>query len=151
MIPAVSYEKIDDEGLHVTIGGERQLLAVDQVVICAGQEPRRELADPLRAAGKTVHLIGGCDVAAELDARRAIAGALNWRWRFSPVPGAARCAFPATTIIPHASPAKATAASRGNRDKNQRCLRTLVAFKMTNLLFVAIVVQLPNARFSLRK
>lgn len=52
MIPAVSYEKIDDEGLHVTIGGERQLLAVDQVVICAGQEPRRGLADPLRAAGK---------------------------------------------------------------------------------------------------
>ncbi len=49
MIPAVSYEKIDDEGLHVTIGGERQLLAVDQVVICAGQEPRRELAD-LRCA-----------------------------------------------------------------------------------------------------
>ncbi|PLP43669.1 2,4-dienoyl-CoA reductase, partial [Klebsiella variicola] len=46
---------------------------VDQVVICAGQEPRRELAEPLRAAGKTVHLIGGCDVAAELDARRAIA------------------------------------------------------------------------------
>ncbi|GHK56419.1 hypothetical protein KPZU09_61550 [Klebsiella pneumoniae] len=89
MIPAVSYEKIDDEGLHVTIGGERQLLAVDQVVICAGQEPRRELADPLRAAGKTVHLIGGCDVAAELDARRAIARALNWRWRFSPVRGGA--------------------------------------------------------------
>ncbi|EBQ0577685.1 2,4-dienoyl-CoA reductase, partial [Salmonella enterica subsp. enterica] len=46
---------------------------VDHVVICAGQEPRRELADPLRAAGKTVHLIGGCDVAMELDARRAIA------------------------------------------------------------------------------
>ncbi len=42
-------------------------------VICAGQEPRRELADPRCAAGKTVHLIGGCDVAAELDARRAIA------------------------------------------------------------------------------
>ena len=74
MIPAVSYEKIDDEGLHVTIGGERQLLAVDQVVICAGQGPRRELADPLRAAGKTVpSQLGGCDVAAELDARRAIA------------------------------------------------------------------------------
>ena len=73
MIPAVSYEKIDDEGLHVTIGGERQLLAVDHVIVCAGQEPRRELAEPLRAAGKTVHLIGGCDVAAELDARRAIA------------------------------------------------------------------------------
>ena len=55
------------------IGGEPQLLEVDHVVICAGQEPRRELADPLRAAGKTVHLIGGCDVAMELDARRAIA------------------------------------------------------------------------------
>ncbi|WP_039056865.1 NADPH-dependent 2,4-dienoyl-CoA reductase [Enterobacter sp. Bisph1] len=73
MIPAVSYQKIDDEGLHVLIGGEPQLLAVDHVVICAGQEPKRELAEPLREAGKTVHLIGGCDVALELDARRAIA------------------------------------------------------------------------------
>lgn len=73
MIPGVSYQKIDDEGLHVTIGGEVQILRVDQVIICAGQEPKRELADPLRAAGKVVHLIGGCDVAMELDARRAIA------------------------------------------------------------------------------
>ncbi|QRG79678.1 NADPH-dependent 2,4-dienoyl-CoA reductase [Citrobacter sp. R56] len=73
MIPAVSYQKIDDEGLHVLINGEPQLLAVDNVVICAGQDPRRELADPLHAAGKVVHLIGGCDVAMELDARRAIA------------------------------------------------------------------------------
>uniref|UniRef100_A0A8H9YMW9 NADPH-dependent 2,4-dienoyl-CoA reductase n=2 Tax=Gammaproteobacteria TaxID=1236 RepID=A0A8H9YMW9_9PSED len=73
MIPAVSYQRIDDEGLHVTIGGEPQLLRVDQVILCAGQEPRRELAEPLREAGITVHLIGGCDVAMELDARRAIA------------------------------------------------------------------------------
>lgn len=73
MIPSVSYQKIDDEGLHVLINGEPQLLAVDNVVICAGQDPRRELADPLHAAGKVVHLIGGCDVAMELDARRAIA------------------------------------------------------------------------------
>jgi 2,4-dienoyl-CoA reductase (NADPH2) len=73
MIPAVSYQKIDDEGLHVTIGGEPQLLRVDQVILCAGQEPRRELAEPLRETGITVHLIGGCDVAMELDARRAIA------------------------------------------------------------------------------
>jgi len=73
MIPAVSYQKIDDDGLHVTIGGEPQLLRVDQVILCAGQEPRRELADPLREAGIAVHLIGGCDVAMELDARRAIA------------------------------------------------------------------------------
>ncbi|WP_312625538.1 NADPH-dependent 2,4-dienoyl-CoA reductase [Scandinavium sp.] len=73
MFPSVSYEKIDDHGLHVTIGGEPQLLEVDHVIICAGQEPRRSLAEPLRAAGKPVHLIGGCDVAMELDARRAIA------------------------------------------------------------------------------
>ncbi|MFE4112940.1 FAD-dependent oxidoreductase [Kosakonia sp. YIM B13611] len=73
MIPSVSYQKIDDAGLHLLIGGEPQLLTVDHVVICAGQEPKRELAEPLREAGKTVHLIGGCDVALELDARRAIA------------------------------------------------------------------------------
>ncbi len=73
MIPAVSYQKIDDVGLHVLIGGEAQTLEVDNVIVCAGQEPRRELAEPLHAAGKTVHLIGGCDVAMELDARRAIA------------------------------------------------------------------------------
>lgn len=73
MIPGVSYQRIDDEGLHLTINGEPQTLAVDNVILCAGQEPRRELAEPLREAGKTVHLIGGCDVALELDARRAIA------------------------------------------------------------------------------
>ena len=73
MIPAVSYLKIDDAGLHVLINGEPQLLGVDNVILCAGQEPRRELADPLLAAGRPLHLIGGCDVAAELDARRAIA------------------------------------------------------------------------------
>ncbi len=73
MIPAVSYQKIDDAGLHVLIGNEARTLEVDNVIICAGQEPRRELAEPLHAAGKTVHVIGGCDVAMELDARRATA------------------------------------------------------------------------------
>ena len=73
MIPSVSYQKIDDDGLHVVINGETQVLAVDNVVICAGQEPNRALAQPLIDSGKTVHLIGGCDVAMELDARRAIA------------------------------------------------------------------------------
>ncbi|CAH6668550.1 NADPH-dependent 2,4-dienoyl-CoA reductase [Pseudocitrobacter vendiensis] len=73
MIPAVSYQKIDDDGLHITIGGEAQVLKVDHVVICAGQDPQRALAQPLAESGKTVHLIGGCDVAMELDARRAIA------------------------------------------------------------------------------
>ncbi len=68
--------------------------------------------------------------------------ALNWRWRFGPVPGAARCAFP-DYHDNHASPAKATAASR--KPTRISAAYTLVAFKMTNLLFVAIVVQLPNA------
>jgi 2,4-dienoyl-CoA reductase (NADPH2) len=73
MIAAVNYERIDDEGLHVSIGGgPTQVLPVDNVIICAGQEPQRELQAGLEAAGLTVHLIGGADVAAELDARRAI-------------------------------------------------------------------------------
>ncbi|NIF33369.1 NADPH-dependent 2,4-dienoyl-CoA reductase [Enterobacter sp. Cy-643] len=73
MMAGVSYERIDDAGLHITVGGEPQLLEVDNVIICAGQNPRRELAEPLQTMGKTVHLIGGADVAMELDARRAIA------------------------------------------------------------------------------
>ncbi|MFF5919729.1 FAD-dependent oxidoreductase [Streptomyces flavochromogenes] len=72
MVAGVSYDRIDDEGLHVTIGGESQLLPVDTVVLCAGQEPRRDLYEELIAAGRVAHLIGGADVAAELDAKRAI-------------------------------------------------------------------------------
>jgi 2,4-dienoyl-CoA reductase (NADPH2) len=68
----VTYLKIDDAGLHISINGETQTLAVDNVVICAGQEPARALADALDDT-RPVHLIGGCDVALELDARRAIA------------------------------------------------------------------------------
>ncbi|WP_114153165.1 NADPH-dependent 2,4-dienoyl-CoA reductase [Chromobacterium haemolyticum] len=72
MLSGVSYDKIDDAGLHITVKGEAQLLPVDNVIICAGQDPLRELQAPLQAAGKSVHLIGGADVAAELDAKRAI-------------------------------------------------------------------------------
>lgn len=72
MIPGVIYDRIDDLGLHVTISGKAELLPVDTVVICAGQEPRRDLVEVLRAAGREPHLIGGADVAAELDAKRAI-------------------------------------------------------------------------------
>ncbi len=72
MMAAVSYDKIDDAGLHITVGGEARVLAVDHVVICAGQEPLRELAAGVQAAGLRVHLVGGADVAAELDAKRAI-------------------------------------------------------------------------------
>jgi 2,4-dienoyl-CoA reductase (NADPH2) len=72
MIPGVTYRRIDDEGLHVTIDDQPHVLAVDNVILCTGQEPLRELADGLSAAGARVHVIGGADVAAELDAKRAI-------------------------------------------------------------------------------
>ena len=71
-IPGVSYERIGDDGLHITTEGRPRLLEVDDVVICAGQEPRRGLYDELRAAGVRSQVIGGADVAAELDAKRAI-------------------------------------------------------------------------------
>ena len=73
MIPGVEYEGIDDAGMHIRVGGATQLLDVDTIVVCAGQEPCRELFDPLRNAGLAVTLIGGADIATELDARRAIA------------------------------------------------------------------------------
>ena len=72
MSSGVNYERIDDAGLHVTVDGQAQLLPVDNVIICAGQEPLRELQQGLLDAGCKVHLIGGADVAAELDAKRAI-------------------------------------------------------------------------------
>ncbi|MEV7234437.1 NADPH-dependent 2,4-dienoyl-CoA reductase [Streptomyces sp. NPDC051020] len=72
MIAGATYDRIDDDGLHLTVDGEQHLLPVDTVVLCAGQEPRRELYEELIAAGRTPHLIGGADVAAELDAKRAI-------------------------------------------------------------------------------
>lgn len=68
----VEYLGMDDAGLRIRVEGEERLLEVDHVVICAGQEPRRALLEPLRAAGVEPRLIGGADVAAELDAKRAI-------------------------------------------------------------------------------
>ncbi len=72
----VAYERIDDAGLHISIDGKPELLAVDHVIICAGQESRRALFDELQQAGMrtagTVHVIGGADLAVELDAKRAI-------------------------------------------------------------------------------
>ena len=72
MLSGVTYERIDERGLHVLVDGQQQCLPVDHVIICAGQEPRRELEDGLRAAGVPLSLIGGADVANELDAKRAI-------------------------------------------------------------------------------
>jgi 2,4-dienoyl-CoA reductase (NADPH2) len=72
MIAGVSYRNIDERGLHIEVDGETRLLEVDHVVLCAGQESRRDLYEPLTRAGVKTHLIGGADLAAELDAKRAI-------------------------------------------------------------------------------
>ena len=78
LLPGVTYERIDDAGLHVRVGastggpGEARVLDVDHVVVCTGQESERTLYDELLAAGMGAHLVGGADVAAELDAKRAI-------------------------------------------------------------------------------
>ncbi|MCB1342282.1 MAG: FAD-dependent oxidoreductase, partial [Pseudooceanicola sp.] len=74
-VGGVNYERIDAEGLHVSFGTAREnptLIAADTVVLCAGQLPERSLADVLIAQGRSPHVIGGADVAAELDAKRAI-------------------------------------------------------------------------------
>lgn len=72
MLGGVEYLSVDDEGLHIRVDGSDQTLPVDQVVICAGQEPFKPLQSDLAASGFPVHVIGGADVAAELDAKRAI-------------------------------------------------------------------------------
>jgi len=72
MLAGVTYQKVTDEGLWIEQDGQSQLLEVDHIVICAGQVPQRELQQQLEQAGMQVHLIGGADVAAELDAKRAI-------------------------------------------------------------------------------
>ncbi|GAC1529143.1 MAG: hypothetical protein NVS3B1_20690 [Marmoricola sp.] len=72
MLTGVSYDRIDDAGLHITVDGTPQVLDVDHVVICAGQESVRGLHDELTTLGRRSALIGGADVAAELDAKRAI-------------------------------------------------------------------------------
>lgn len=72
MMAGVTYRKVDDAGLHITVGEVDMTIPADTVVVCAGQDPQRELQAALVAAGCSVHLIGGADKAAELDAKRAI-------------------------------------------------------------------------------
>ena len=74
-LSGVNYERIDDDGLHISFGSDRsgaRVLEVDNVIVCAGQESVRDLADALRSRGIEPHVIGGADVAAEVDAKRAI-------------------------------------------------------------------------------
>lgn len=72
MHSGVEYQRVDDDGLHVVMDGQAHVLPVDNVILCTGQEPLRELADQLIMLGGRPHVIGGADVAAELDAKRAI-------------------------------------------------------------------------------
>lgn len=72
ILAGVTYERIDDAGLHIIIEGVPRVLTVDSIVLCTGQEPLRDLLRPLKAAGVSAHVIGGADVATELDAKRAI-------------------------------------------------------------------------------
>ena len=72
MFNGVTYRRIDDAGLHITMGDQDITIPADTVVMCAGQEPQRELQEALVAAGCSVHLIGGADKAVELDAKHAI-------------------------------------------------------------------------------
>ena len=71
-VRGATYERIDDAGLHLVVNGEAVCLEVDTVVVCTGQEPQRALYEGLLAAGTHVELVGGADIAAELDAERAI-------------------------------------------------------------------------------
>ena len=72
MLGGVQYTHIDDAGLHVLVDNKPDVIEVDTIVTCAGQEPNRSLADELKEQHPSVHIIGGADVAAELDAKRAI-------------------------------------------------------------------------------
>ena len=72
MLNGVSYEKIDQDGLHILRKGEKSILEVDNIIVCAGQRSRSDLYQPLKDAGVPVHLVGGAFKAAELDAKEAI-------------------------------------------------------------------------------
>jgi 2,4-dienoyl-CoA reductase (NADPH2) len=72
MVAGASYKAINDKGLLIEVNGTEQLIEVDNIIICAGQESNRDLQQALIAGGMPVHLIGGANIASELDAKRAI-------------------------------------------------------------------------------
>jgi 2,4-dienoyl-CoA reductase (NADPH2) len=104
MIPGVQYRKIDDAGLHITVDNKDMTLPVDNIIVCAGQDPNRELQAALEVQGVRVHLIGGADKAAELDAKRAIQQGteLALRMDLGPAPAAAQAAPGASHQAPAA-------------------------------------------------
>ena len=111
MMAGVTYRKIDDTGLHITVGERDITLPVDNVVICAGQEPQRELQAQLLAAGVPVHLIGGADKAEELDAKRAIKQGLELAVALAAASKAADAPAVAKPITPDAGNTAASSTS----------------------------------------
>jgi 2,4-dienoyl-CoA reductase (NADPH2) len=107
MVNGVQYQRIDDAGLHIRVADKDMTLPVDTVVVCAGQDPQRELQADLLAAGCVVHLIGGADEAVELDAKRAIKQGTELALAFDPAAAVAPAAAPA-----HAALALQPAAAR---------------------------------------
>lgn len=133
MSAGVHYERVDDAGLHITVDGLPQTLAVDHVVVCAGQEPQRELLGALQAAGCRVHLIGGADVAAELDAKRAIQQGTELATRLET---ATPCA--AQNATAGAAPA-ATPAPRGPGLTTQSTVKALLAHEGARALLETLL------------
>jgi len=72
MIKGVQYRRIDDEGVHITVEGKESCIPADTVILCAGQDPKRDLLPGLEGRGRKAHLIGGAREAGELDAKRAM-------------------------------------------------------------------------------
>ncbi|MCW2311697.1 2,4-dienoyl-CoA reductase (NADPH2) [Rhodoferax antarcticus] len=107
MLAGVSYRRIDDDGLHISIGGEDRTLAVDNIILCAGQEPQRALQAELLAAGCSVFLIGGADKAEELDAKRAIQQGTELAMRLGQ--SSAPAGEPTSASTPHTAAAQAKA------------------------------------------
>ena len=77
-LSGVSYLRVDEEGLHIEVGGQRRVLQVDNIIVCAGQVSNQDLASELDALGRSCHLIGGAFQARELDARHAIRQGSEW-------------------------------------------------------------------------
>ena len=102
MMAGVTYRKVDDAGLHITVGDKDLTIPADTVVVCAGQEPQRALQAELEAAGCRVHLIGGADKAAELDAKRAIKQGTELALGFDAAPATASTTAVATSAMPAA-------------------------------------------------
>src|SRR5471030_960490 len=78
MIKGVQYRKIDDAGIHVTVDGKDSCIAADTIILCAGQDPKRDLLAGIEGRGAKLHLIGGAREAGELDAKRAMLEAHRW-------------------------------------------------------------------------